>query len=176
MQENHEARDFTIYHVPDLKKVGCTRNFKKRCWERYRGLAVVVLEIIAASKGAEYAGDVEWDYADKFGYKRRSHYTNTWDFKLTISQRREYGALGSKGHSAEGRLRLVEAGKRNVPKGVARMDPEKAAEIAAKGAAANGRSPNNAFRQKLTCPTCGMIGNTGNMKRFHFDNCRGLAS
>lgn len=27
-------------------------------------------------------------------------------------------------------------------------------------------------RPKLTCPNCGKIGGTGNMQRWHFDNCR----
>ena len=27
-------------------------------------------------------------------------------------------------------------------------------------------------QKKITCPVCGKVGGQGNMKRYHFDNCK----
>jgi hypothetical protein len=167
-------KDFTIYHVPSLKKIGCTRNFKKRCRERYPGLCVIVLETIPAKRGPKYAGDVEWAYATKFGYKRRGHYLNTWDFKITKQQRRLFAAQGHLGWTPEGRERIFEASKQKGPKGVGApgMGAETKARIAKAGAKAAVNSPNHPNNRRLTCPHCGRTSNIGAMKRWHFNNCR----
>jgi hypothetical protein len=170
-------KDFTIYHVPSLKKVGCTCNFKRSCRERYAGLQVAVLEIVPVEKGPKYAGDIEWFYATKFGYKRRGHYLNTWDFKMTKRQRQLFGSLGHLGWSPEGRKKVLEASKWKGPKGVGApgMSAKTKIRIAKKGAKANGRSPNNFFRRELTCPHCNLTSTNGaTMRRWHFDNCHAI--
>jgi len=123
-------KDFTIYRVPSLKKVGCSRNFKKSCRERYSGRRVVVLEIVPAKFGPKYAGNIEWAYAVKFGYKRHSHYLNTWDFKLTKRQRSIFGSMSPNlFNSNTGRKTARWKGR----KGFAAMDPAKLAHISSIG-------------------------------------------
>jgi|SRR5215831_8453352 len=163
-------KDFTIYRVPSLKKVGCTRNFKKSCRERYPKRRVIILEIVPAKKGPKHAGDVEWKYAVKFGYKRRGHYLNTWDFKLTKKQRRRFAKLGRNNWTPEGAERIRNAGKWRGPKGVGApgMSDKTKKRIARLGAIANGASPNNYFRQMIKCPHCGVKVKGASM-RWH--NC-----
>jgi len=67
---------YVIYHIPG-KKVGCTGDFKQsssmyRC-NGYHG-EIEILETVTGT--AQEAGDVEWAYADKFGYPRSHHYVD----------------------------------------------------------------------------------------------------
>ena len=62
------------------KKVGCTKNLANRrhAYRRQYGHHVVIriLEVLY-DKTDQEAGDIEWQYADKLGYKRGVHYTVT---------------------------------------------------------------------------------------------------
>lgn len=179
MQSDYDAfverGDFTIYHVPSLRKVGCTRNFEKSYHERYSGRAVFVLQTIPSFMGPKFAGDIEWNFADLFGYKKRSHYTNTWDFKLTKEQRRKFGALGAGGHTPEGRARVIAAGRLKVPKGFATMDADLARSISREAGKIAARSPNHPNSRRVTCPHCSLTTTLPGAKRWHFDNCRMFA-
>jgi len=168
--------DFIIYHLPG-EKVGCTTRLKKRSKEGYGGRELIILERISAACGPQFAGDVEWAYAEWFGYNKSAHYTNTWAFKLSSEQRKQFAKRGYAARSPETKTAeyLSKVGSVGGPKGIviiARKNPELAARIRHKGAEANGRSPNNNWRQQLTCPHCGKTGNGGNMHRWHLDNCR----
>jgi hypothetical protein len=63
---------YTIYHVVGVK-VGCTCNFDRRRvqnQERYGSDTVIeILDIVSESCGPDFAGDVEWAWADWFGYQ-----------------------------------------------------------------------------------------------------------
>ncbi|MEI7758540.1 MAG: hypothetical protein WCI80_05845 [Bacteroidota bacterium] len=39
---------------------------------------------------------------------------------------------------------------------------------------ASGKDNNNPFKERITCPHCGLTGQTTNMKRWHFNNCKKL--
>jgi hypothetical protein len=58
---------YTIYHVVGIK-VGCTCNFDRRNiqnQERYgSNIVIEILDIVSESCGADFAGDVEWAWAD----------------------------------------------------------------------------------------------------------------
>jgi hypothetical protein len=69
----------TIYHIPG-RKVGCTKNleYRMRVYEWAEGASpeIEILEELHDKTDKE-AGDIEWQWADKFGYSRGVHYTNT---------------------------------------------------------------------------------------------------
>ena len=68
-----------IYHIPGLK-VGCSRNLVGRIkkYPRHRTRHLVVLEELHDKTNQE-AGDIEWAWADRFGYERGPHYINTME-------------------------------------------------------------------------------------------------
>src|SRR6266498_841861 len=67
---------YIIYHLPG-KKVGCTENFQQRSG-MYRSTGYLgEIEILETVTGtAQEAGDIEWTYADTFGYPRSHHYVD----------------------------------------------------------------------------------------------------
>jgi len=71
-------RTFYIYHVPGWK-VGATTNYKKR--EKYNFSKYTVepyiideLELPDTTETWQIVGDLEFEYADEFGYDRGTHY------------------------------------------------------------------------------------------------------
>ena len=64
-----------IYHIPG-RKVGCTRDFVGRKKWYSKGVVLEVLEELHNATDQE-AGDREWFWAEKFGYKKGVHYTRT---------------------------------------------------------------------------------------------------
>jgi hypothetical protein len=72
---------FYIYHLPG-RKVGCTSNPAQR-FATYRAQGwtgkIIILEELNC--GPTHAGNREWLYAKKFGYKLGWHYSTTWGAK-----------------------------------------------------------------------------------------------
>lgn len=72
------SKVYTIYHLPG-RKVGCTcnpgRRFKEYRLQGYTG-PIEILERLHCS--VTEAGNREWEFADKFGYRRGWHYTLTY--------------------------------------------------------------------------------------------------
>lgn len=64
----------TIYHCPELKKVGCTKDLERRT-RQYKGAKLFPLSIITGT--AKEAGDEEWWWADYYQYPRGRHYTSS---------------------------------------------------------------------------------------------------
>ena len=69
---------FTIYHVPG-HKVGATGNYKHRAawnFRHYRVEPYIIdeLELPDTPETWQIVGDLEWEYADEFGYDRGTHY------------------------------------------------------------------------------------------------------
>lgn len=62
-----------IYHIPG-RKVGCTRNLSKRMMNYPKDTQFEILEELCDFTDKQ-AGDREWEWADKFGYRRGSHFT-----------------------------------------------------------------------------------------------------
>src|SRR4051812_39419932 len=91
-----------IYHIPG-RKVGCTKNLKERLlwYKRYEGKIpnYEVLEELH-DKTDQEAGDIEWEWADRFDYNRGSHFTS-----LTFELR---SIGGRKGGRISGPKTLIE--------------------------------------------------------------------
>ena len=106
-------KTFTIYHVPG-HKVGATADYRRR--ERYNfryyGVEPYIideLELPDTPATWQIVGDLEFEYADEFGYERGKHYkamrqhnrltqagriagglvSSTWLKKLTDNQAKE---------------------------------------------------------------------------------------
>lgn len=91
-----------IYHIPG-RKVGCTKNLDvRKKWYKGSNGVVPTIEILEElyDKTDQEAGDIEWAWADKFGYKRGGHYTSTVAVTLTAEQRSEFARKG--GHLSNG--------------------------------------------------------------------------
>ena len=67
---------YTIYHIPG-EKVGCTVDFTQRIRQYPKGTIFEILEEFGDHIGDKSAGDVEWFYADMYGYKRGPHYSKS---------------------------------------------------------------------------------------------------
>ena len=64
---------YIIYHIPG-KKVGCTANLTQR-YASNTQISMESIEILETVTGtSEQAGDREWEWADRFGYPRHTHY------------------------------------------------------------------------------------------------------
>ena len=168
---------FTIYHIPEIRKVGCTTDFERRSEQnraRYgEHITIQVLEVLEDSAGAQRAGDTEWEWADHFGYPRRNHYTQRWDTMLTNEKLSEGGRKGgslSLPHKSDPDLRK----KHGV--GFEHNSwyngSEKHKEDAARGAKIAASNKRLGMQTQNQCPHCGKIGQTSVMGRWHFDNCK----
>jgi hypothetical protein len=93
-----------IYHISG-RKVGCTNNLeiRKKMYFDAEG-KIPNLEILEElqDKTDQEAGDIEWQWADRFGYKRGNHYT------IIVAAARERARRGLGALSTD---QLSEAGK-----------------------------------------------------------------
>ena len=71
--------DLTIYHIPGTK-VGCTENFSKRSWSNKNNLGKdTKIEVLCSGPMTiEAASDLEFMFADEFGYKRYARYATVY--------------------------------------------------------------------------------------------------
>lgn len=72
-----------IYHIPGIK-VGCTANLKRRRTE-YKSKLEVLEEL--HDKTDREAGDIEWDWAGKYGYPLGRHYADIASKEMRESAR-----------------------------------------------------------------------------------------
>jgi hypothetical protein len=185
-----------IYHIPG-RKVGCTNNFERR--KRYylegEGKLPEGIEILEElhDKTDQEAGDIEWQWADRFGYKRENHYTIILDFL------RKRGKIGGKIGGRKGsREDKSKAGTRALKLGVGihaltheqnikygKQGGRRAFELGlgihglsfedkvrfAKVAGKKGSEKGGCILRAI-CPHCGLESNLMILKRWHFDNCR----
>ena len=71
-------RTFTIYHIPG-HKIGATTHYSRRerdNFRHYRVESYIIdeLELPDTPETWQIVGDLEWEYADEFGYRRGEHY------------------------------------------------------------------------------------------------------
>lgn len=152
---------YTIYHIFG-KKVGCTSNFPYRCYEQgYLDGQFEVLDLISDSCGGEFAGDIEWAWADWFGYKRRAHYRQNWNSRLTPVMRSGIGKLGGDALTRKQKLLLAKRGTAALQA----LPAERKREIGQR------RGANAGFKHSGSCPHCGQKGNIPALHRWHFANC-----
>lgn len=82
MKRKEKNISHIIYHIPG-RKVGCTKDLNGRL--KYYGYKesivpeLIILEKLY-NKTDQEAGDIEWKWADKLGYKRETHYSKTIKF------------------------------------------------------------------------------------------------
>lgn len=170
---------FIIYHIPGVK-VGCTTDIDSRV-----GLSIKLngrlndyssVEILEELENCteEYAGDREWYWADKLGYKRGLHYSKSRNsIKLAqVLGGRVTGKLHKKNSTGvfdpTHRERITKLG------GTATKDKQlgiftpgshkKHGEVAARN--------NTGSFKLITCPHCNKTGPLMSMKRHHFDRCK----
>jgi hypothetical protein len=92
-----------IYHIYGCK-VGCTNNLARRISEyRRMGFSSEEIDILEElyDKTDKEAGDIEWQWADRFGYKRGAHYTSLTREQRSVGFRKmsfgEHQEAGRKG-------------------------------------------------------------------------------
>jgi hypothetical protein len=157
-----------IYHIPG-RKVGCTKDLQARrlMYQEKEG-QIPTMEILEElhDKTDQEAGDIEWQWVDKLGFRRGVHYA------VTIRGLRIRGKNGK----PENRSKAGKVGGRNA----SHDDKVKAGRLgglAGKGRRISGRQYDeligrNPFYLVVKCPHCELQGNLPSMKRWHFDNCK----
>lgn len=187
---------FTIYHAPKLKKVGCTKDYPKRCYEQgLKDGEFSILEKIPVSKGAQLAGDREWAWAEYFGYTKREHYAEAMrKRRLAVASpnhNSRTGELQRAGVASPNHVSKTGIGTRASaasPNHISRTGALQRAAVTATNhiskrpkinpfmngdaARAAAASPNHIKNKNFTCPHCGRSGWGLSMLRWHFDNCR----
>ena len=143
----YKIGSFTIYHCPDLQKVGCTSNFCKRKAQYPEGTRIEVLEVLENVTERD-AGDREWAWADKFDYDRGRHYVSSGatahaartktlgEHRLKQSRRKQIETLGPDGLSHVSRKRAENIGpegyKKIRQKQIETLGPEGLSAVATK--------------------------------------------
>lgn len=102
---------FTIYHCPDLQKVGCTNNFVKRKSQYPADTVIEVLEVLENVTERD-AGDCEWRWADHFDYERGRHYVQSG----TTAHASRSKTLGEDGRKAIRQKQIVTLGADGLSK------------------------------------------------------------
>jgi len=87
---------YTLYHIPG-RKVGCTIDFERRKKQYDEGTVFEIIDTLPISDGDKLAGDLEWFYAELYGYKKGPHYTEKrWDVVLSPEELSENGRFAAK--------------------------------------------------------------------------------
>jgi hypothetical protein len=120
----YKIGNFTIYHCPDLQKVGCTSNLAKRKSGYPIDTRIDVLEILENVTERE-AGDREWFWADKFDYDRGRHYA----YSGSTAHDGRNKALGPAGLKAVRQKQIQTLG----PEGLSKASQKRADNIGPEG-------------------------------------------
>ena len=157
-----------IYHAPERRKVGCTRDIEARRGWYSRGTVIEVLEELHDATDRE-AGDREWHWADKLGYPRRKHYVDAISMgqsegsRLTLSSD-ELSDLNKRSALKISPERRIERAKKMGAGSVRGLTPDQLLTRV--------RKANAAMQAKrVKCPYCEFEGNIASAKRWHFDKC-----
>ena len=159
---------FYIYHITG-RKVGCTNNLdrRKRQYEKDEGTIpdMIILEILQ-DKTVQQVGDIEWEWAKKFGYKRGNHYSQTVANRSITGLKSKQSGLGFHAFSKEER---IEIGRRvaRLKLGFHGISRDEHSQISKEVGRTKG-----AFVQQDTCIYCGLKTNLGMLARWHNDNCK----
>jgi general stress protein YciG len=180
-----------VYHIYGYK-VGCTRDFNRRCTEyrQQKKFTLFEIEILEElhNKTDQEAGDIEWQWADKFGYSRGQHYTRTWS---QFSNEELLDICRKGGKSRAERLskdRLSEIAR----KAATAASPERRSEIsrnaglasfnnstqehrsrnARLGGLRTSERKNGSQYQRGECPHCGVQTTLAVLARVHNDRCK----
>ena len=154
-----------IYHIPG-RKVGCTRNLEaRRLLYLSREGSIPKIEILEelCDKTDQEAGDQEWRWADRLGYKRGKHYAESGYVVISMETRIRAGRKGGRASAVNSTLeQKQEKGRRAA----ARRTPEGLRRIAQRCAL------NGAALIRDHCPHCGLESNRMILLRWHFNKCK----
>ena len=181
-----------IYYIPG-RKVGCTKNLKRRMkiYKQVDGVAPLNIEILEElhDKTDQEAGDIEWLWADRFGYRRGKHYAESMKAvsspgslaNIPFEERSARGRDRLKNISPERRSEISRIGGLIGGRRTAQLrTPEERRAIGARAGKAGGprggrsraESRQTDFHIYGKCPKCGIECNIANLKRYHFDKCK----
>ena len=170
-----------------------------RWYECFEG-SIPVYEVLEElyDKTDQEAGDIEWKWADRFGYKRGKHYFQSivaqkvlGSFSNSTSEQkieraRKGGLIGGRVSSELGVAgfhnmtseRLYEvtskAGKRAAELGLggfATMSLEQRIRVGRKGGSKTSELGKSSFQIRTVCPHCSLESTVAVLSRWHFDNC-----
>lgn len=191
-----------IYEIPG-RKVGCTKNIEHRMNRYLREEGIIPKFNIReelVDKTDKEAGDIEWDWADKLGYRRGIHYTTT------INQLSQVGKRGGLLGGLKGQIRfmemtteaqrkewatkaslraretvtsdeLKERGRKGGLITSSKKTLEQHRELTKKALAKltpekrQKLGNNGAYIKRGRCPHCHLESNLANLYRWHYDNC-----
>jgi len=156
---------YTIYHIPGIK-IGCTKDLKTRSRANRKkyGKDINIETLFEYEENlisVNEIGNIEWEFADHYGYKREAHYSNLVN---GIN-------LGNK-HSDEQKAKWTEDRKGNTygfQKGATSIFKDK--EHTQESNIQNRNTQNERFPTR-TCPYCNKTGKGTAMNRWHGDNCK----
>jgi hypothetical protein len=109
----------TIYHAIGIK-VGCTTNLARRR-AYYRSKGIIILRVLEElhDKTDQEAGDIEWQWADRFGYQRGQHFAVSRKAALSLPPERRSEIAraticNTRSHSSERNLEIARMGGRST--------------------------------------------------------------
>lgn len=163
-----------IYEIPACQqvpkgKVGCTTNIKKRIKKYPEGTPYIILQVCEDITNEE-AGETEiiWQY--KRGYER--------DNSVSYDQTLNWLRLGWEAIRGVPKKPFTEEHKQKLSRahiGVPLSENQRRAQSIAKFGVPKSEAHKQTMRvpKKIAiCPYCGKVGGVGNMKRWHFNNCK----
>lgn len=197
---SYELITHIIYHI-DGRKVGCTNNLKaRRIGYKAAEGCIPEIEILEElhDKTDQEAGDIEWAWADKLGYRRGVHYTiSRYTNKVSTSSNKKKGFatfsdeklkrinqnnIDNKRNGflmPEVQLKAARLGglKGGVESflnktGIHSYSIEDRRQIGRSGGEKSSALRLGGMYQHTTCPHCGLEGQVACLKRWHFDNCK----
>lgn len=162
-----------IYHIPGVK-VGCARNLEKRklWYSRDVSRKIKILEILY-DKTDQEAGDIEWAWADRFGYKRGNHYVITiTTMKKSPSEWSKFGRKAGRRAAELGKTGFQTMSMQEVAaKRWAKMSSEQKFSIVQKAGLKAGELGHSGCQKRAMCPHCGLESSIPVLSRWHFNNC-----
>jgi len=146
-------RTFTIYHIPGYK-VGATADYRRRSQANFRkyGVEPYIIEehtgLPNTPETWQIVGDLEWEYADEFGYDRGEHYVEIRrkNRLITTEQRVVNAIAGGRGNSKEEMSRKGKLGCK-IKKAIA--------------GSRGGKLSKGYSKEQRKCPHCDMVSNPG---------------
>ena len=165
---------YYIYEVPGRKN-GATKDWEERRAYNFNEYQIepIIVETMEGPDTLEYwqvVGDREWYYADLNGYPRGTHYVEMMLKSFVRAQQESFKNINdyvsnetrSKAGNIGGNKRAENARIPGSKANLAQLERSSKGGVAMRGYKYN----------QVTCPHCNKEGAGGNMKRFHFDNCK----
>lgn len=162
-------RTHIIYHIPG-RKVGCTKKDMKERIKYYdeKDIKYEILQELH-DKTDQEAGDIEWEWADSFGYRRGVHYTIPVNASYFGGRKTIELGHGFKNSSVEQQTELA---KRGGERALELRTPEQWKVFATMGGRRAAELKTGGMFQKRKCPHCGVENTAAVMGRWHFDKCK----